>query len=249
MTTTSEDRPATGDAAGGDAGGARWRRWVLIGVIVAVVVGLGIGLGLGLSSRGSDAPHAGPEGVPVQNVPDLASPDTTAGGHTVGGITCQPTQKELVNYHIHVYVSVFVFGQQRRVPAGVGIPPPRLTLHLPTGLFYDGALHGCLYWLHVHANDGIIHVESPVRHTFTLGQLFEIWQQPLGRSRVGPARGHVVAFVSGRVFVGNPRNVPLLPGGVIQLDVGTPVVPFKAVHFRVTGSCGVGTKTCSASSK
>ncbi len=34
---------------------------------------------------------------------------------------------------------------------------------------------GCFYWLHTHTEDGIIHIESPVQRTFTLGHFFAIW--------------------------------------------------------------------------
>jgi len=40
-------------------------------------------------------------------------------------------------------------------------------------------------WLHTHAADGIIHTESPVERTYTLGDFFDIWGQPLGRHQVG----------------------------------------------------------------
>lgn len=163
------------------------RRWPFVVLAVVLIVGLGLGIGLALSG-GSAATTIGPEGVPIQNVPDLASPDTTASGAPVDGITCRTSFQQKVTYHIHVHVTIFVNGQQMRIPAGAGIPTPRLTEHLANGVFMDNGVNNCLYWLHVHTNDGIVHVESPTRHTFTLGQFFDIWQQPLGPDQVGPAR-------------------------------------------------------------
>lgn len=223
----------------GDEPRAR-RRWPLVLVGVVVVLGLGVGLGLALSG-GSAASTIGPEGVALQNVPDLASPDTTASGAPVDGITCRTTLQQSIKYHIHVHVDLFVDGQQVRIPTGVGIPSPRLNEHLASGLFVDNGVNNCLYWLHVHTNDGVIHVESPYQHTFTLGQFFDIWQQPLGPDQVGPPRGTVTAYVNGKRFEGNPRDVPLLPHGVVQLDVGEPAVPFQSVQFDVKGLCGAGT--------
>jgi len=52
---------------------------------------------------------------------------------------------------------------------------------------------------HVHAQDGIIHVESPTARTYTLGQFFGIWRQPLDAQQVGPARGTLTVFVNGRL--------------------------------------------------
>ena len=221
------------------------RRWLPV-VLAALVVLVGLGVGLGLTLGGSSAAPVGPEGVALQQVPDLASADTTASGATVAGIGCSNEETQPVKYHIHDLITVFVEGAQERIPAGAGIPTPRLTEHFATGTFYDNGLSNCLYWLHTHTNDGVLHVESPYKHTFTLGQFFAVWQQPLGPDRVGPARGTVTAFENGRRFAGNPSDIPLLPHAVIQLDVGT-VVPFTPVQFKVAGLCGAGTQGCSSS--
>lgn len=218
------------------------RRWVPIAA--ALVLVLGLGLGLGLSLGGSPSTSGGPEGVAIQDAPDLASANTTMTGAPVDGITCRTSNNQVVKFHIHALVEIFVDGQQRRLPAGAGIPAPRVNEHLSTGLFDDNSANGCLYWLHVHSNDGVVHVESPFKHTFTLGQFFDIWRQPLGADQVGPAKGKVVAFENGHRVRGNPRAIPLLPHAVIQLDVGNPVVAFHAVHFEVKGLCGAGTLNC-----
>ena len=221
------------------------RRWPLVAVAAVVVLG-GLGVGLGVALGGSSSGPKGPEGVALQQVPDLASADTTAAGGTVDGIGCSNEEKQPVRYHIHDLLTVFVRGAQERIPAGAGIPTPRLTERFATGVFYDNGLSNCLYWLHTHTDDGVLHVESPFKHTFTLGQFFAVWQQPLGPDRVGPARGAVTAFENGRRFVGNPSDIPLLPHAVIQLDVGSPVVAFQAHQFTVAGLCGAGTQGCAS---
>jgi hypothetical protein len=86
-------------------------------------------------------------------------------------------------------------------------------------------------WLHTHAGDGIIHIESPVQRTYTLGEFFDIWGQPLTRRRVGPARGAVTALFDGHVFTGNPRAVPLLSHSQIELEVGRPLVAPDEIAF------------------
>lgn len=220
------------------------RAMVLISVVIVVAAGLAIGLAFALSG-GTPSGTLSPEGVPVQDVPELAPADTTASGVPVDGISCRTSAHQTVNYHVHVLVDVFVDGRQERVPAGVGIPAP-LVQHLQGGRFADNRSNGCLYLLHVHADDGVVHVESPYTHTFTLGQFFDIWQQPLGDRQVGPAHGHVVAYENGRLLSGNPRDVPLLPHAVIQLDVGSPAPAFRPVRFTVIGVCGEGAKSCAA---
>ena len=65
----------------------------------------------------------GPEGVPIPAAPALAGPGRTAPGTRVDGIPCG-TIEQLV-FHVHAHLTLFVSGAQRRVPAGVGIGPPR----------------------------------------------------------------------------------------------------------------------------
>jgi hypothetical protein len=94
--------------------------------------------------------------------------------------------------------------------------------------------------------DGIIHVEAPMKQSFTLGQFFDVWRQPLSATRVGPAQGSVVIFENEKRVTGDPRLTPLLSHGDIQIDVGSPVIPFKAFNYKVTGGCGEGTNSCSS---
>jgi hypothetical protein len=237
---------AGGAGAGGVGAGARSASRRGLVVAAAAVVLAGLGVGLWVASGSSSSAQIGPEGVPLQPGPALASADTTAPGTPVDGITCRTAAEQKVSYHIHTLVEIFVDGNQVHLPAGAGIPTPRLVEQLPGGVWMDNSVDGCLYWLHVHTNDGVVHVEAPYRGNFTLGEFFDIWRQPLTRTRVGPARGAVVAFVNGRRFRGSLRDIPLLDHGVIQLDVGSPVVPFHPVRFTVNDLCG-GNQSCAAS--
>jgi len=162
----------------------------------------------------------GPEGPPLERGPDLAPPGAPAPGTSVDGIACQ--RSEQVLFHIHARVTVYVDGRSRRIPYGIGIAPPREVAPTRAGAFVVGG--GCFAWLHTHAADGIVHIESPVRRTFTLGNFFDVWGEPLTASRVGPARGRVVAFVDGKVWRGSPRSIPLRAHAQVQLDVGRPLV-------------------------
>jgi hypothetical protein len=160
----------------------------------------------------------GPERVPIPQVPILAQPRTLHLGQTVDGIKCELSEK--VAFHIHAHLAIFVNGKEREVPEGIGITPPRNEQQSAQGPFVVSG--SCFYWLHSHTADGIIHIESPVQRTFTLGNYFDIWKQPLGRDQVGPAKGPVTAYVNGRRFSGDPRSIPLTAHALIQLDVGTP---------------------------
>jgi hypothetical protein len=224
------------------------RRGRRLAILLLVVLALGVGAAAWSLTR-STPPNSqlGPEGVLVFDVPNLGNAATTVTGKTVDGISCRTAAKEFVKYHIHVHVSVYVNGKMMRLPAGIGITQPQLVTRDSTGVFDTAGRHDCLYWLHTHAADGIIHVEAPAKQIFTLGQFFDVWNQPLGPEQAGPAKGKVVVFENGKELGGDPRATPLNLNSVVQLDVGNPVVPFQRFPFKVIGSCGAGTTSCSIS--
>jgi len=169
---------------------------------------------------------AGPEAVPVPGAAPLASTATAATGKDVDGISCQSSEQTI--FHIHAHLAIFVNGSPRQIPAGIGIPGAR-GQSTAQGPFVSSGT--CFYWLHTHAADGIIHIESPVKRTYTLGDFFDEWGQPLGPDRVGPAAGPVVALYDGRRYVGNPRDIPLNAHAQIQLEVGKPLIAAQTITF------------------
>jgi hypothetical protein len=175
------------------------------------------------------APAAGPNGpedVPIPNAPALIGTTTKATGQSVDSISCSTSEQTL--FHIHAHLTVFVNGQPRQIPYGIGIPDA-VTTATKVGPFVGSGK--CFYWLHTHAADGIIHIESPVHRSYTLGEFFDEWGQPLGPDQVGPASGHVTAIYNGKVFQGDPRNIPLTAHAQIQLEVGKPLVAPESITF------------------
>ena len=207
-----------------------------VGISVALTAGGGSGStsGLNLTSLNTlgtlqaapDPGPAGPEGVPVPSGPALAPPAATTTGQTIDGISCQTSEQTL--FHIHAHLTIFVNGQARQIPAAIGIPGAQAT-QTAAGPFIGSGT--CFYWLHTHAADGIIHIESPVQRTYTLGEFFDEWGQPLSTTQVGPAKGHVTALYNGQVYQGNPRDIPLNAHAQIQLEVGTPLVAPEQITF------------------
>jgi hypothetical protein len=175
----------------------------------------------------------GPETVGIPSGPKLANLDNMATGQTMDGVQCQTNEQTVV--HVHTHLTVFVNGQARVIPYGIGIPGAQ-AVQLQGGPFVETG--SCFYWLHTHAYDGIIHVESPSStDQFTLGQFFDEWGIPLSSTQVGSASGKVTVFFTSpghetKLYTGNPRNLPLGDHYEIQLVVGTPIVaPVKVTNW------------------
>jgi hypothetical protein len=207
------------------------------GIILAIIGGGSAAVGTpggplspSVLGRLQPAPPPGPdgyEGVPVPDAAPLAGRAAMAAGQEVDGISCQSGFRLL--FHWHAALTVFVNGNQSQIPAGVGIVEPKETRNSKGQSYIQEGK--CFYWLHTHALDGVIHIESPVRRGFTLGDFFDEWGLPLGTDQVGPAKGHVTAFYDGKVYQGNPRGIPLVDKAQIQLDVGTPLIAPDLIPF------------------
>jgi hypothetical protein len=182
------------------------------------------------SSNGSSTAKAqlGFEGIPIQNGPAVALASTTQTG-TVNGIQCG--SKEQLAYHIHAHLTVFDNGQARSIPGGIGIPGSQVVQSTEGPVASGGQ---CIYWLHTHAPDGVIHVESPTQRIYTLGDFFDEWHQPLSSTQVGDVKGKVSAIVNGKPWTKSVRAIPLDAHAVVQLNVGSPV-PFATVNWSGTG--------------
>jgi hypothetical protein len=200
---------------------------VVAGVVVALAVSGGPSTTTAAVATVSGPP--GPEGVPLEAGPLLASASSAAGGQPVDGIQCNSREK--LAYHVHTHLSVYVDGQLRPVPPGIGIVSP-VAGQTAQGTFYQASQ--CYYWLHVHAQDGVIHIESPAGHSYTLGNFFDLWGQPLNTDQVGPARGPLTVFVNGTRYRGDPRTISLGSHVDIQIDVGAPAVAPKSVDWSQT---------------
>jgi hypothetical protein len=127
----------------------------------------------------------------------------------IDGIRCD--QMEGSVFHIHQHLTLLDRGKPVAIPSDVGRP----------------LLGACFYWLHTHTSDGIIHVEAPAFRTFTLGQFFDVWGQPLSATAAGPVRfkkGALHTFVDGSPYAGDPRKIELTQHADIVLEAGPPYV-------------------------
>ncbi len=217
---------------------------VLLAVAVLVVV---IVSSSGGSSTTADAKQAavnfktpagakaygtlGPEGVPLQLGTPLAVANTGLTGAPIDGLQCNSTEQ--LTYHHHAHLAIFINGVLRPVPLGVGMVPPAQVEQTSSGDYATGSAT-CLYWMHTHAQDGVLHIESPTPKVYELKQFFDIWHVPLSSNQIGPYKGHVTATVDGKPWVGDPAQIPLNEHTQVVLNLGGPIVTPPPVNWGGT---------------
>jgi hypothetical protein len=87
----------------------------------------------------------------------------------------------------------------------------------------------CSYPLRTREPTGVVEVEHA--GSYVLGDLFDLWGQPLARDRLAGFRGPVSAFVAGRPWRGDPRAIPLTRHAQIVLETGGYVPPHTDYRF------------------
>lgn len=184
-------------------------------------------------------------GLDDQFTPIDGDTPTGGSGQPVDGITCQKTMSN--NYHVHVYVAVYVNGVHYALPDTIGMKHPQIE---PPDGFTKYAY--CFYDLHTHDASGYVHVESvdpnhvPITGSiYTLQNLFDVWGITVNANQVGQFTGPVQVVTSGQVYrggphnavvyrsmytpwVGDPNTIPLYSHEVIFLEVGPnypPILP------------------------
>ncbi|OLL27785.1 hypothetical protein BTH42_31470 [Burkholderia sp. SRS-W-2-2016] len=143
--------------------------------------------------------------------------DTATGGDgsaPVDGLTCSPNMSVL--FHVHAHLAIIKDGQWLALPQNIGIPP------------------SCNYEMHTHDHTGIIHIEAPSEKTYTLGQFFDLWGQPLTSNNVAGITGDVVAYINdngdSRRYMGDLRNIELTSLRDVTLQIGTPPISTLATY-------------------
>ncbi|MDQ3865921.1 MAG: hypothetical protein M3304_03705, partial [Actinomycetota bacterium] len=110
--------------------------------------------------------------------------------------------------HLHQHLDLYVEGRRVVVPAGIGIDP--------AGRFIAP--------IHSHDATGIIHVESPERRVFSLGQFFGVWGVRFTPRCLGgycaSGRKRLWVYVDGRLVRGDPPRVALTDHQEIVVALG-----------------------------
>jgi hypothetical protein len=132
----------------------------------------------------------------------------TPRGEPVAGISCDAMEGSRI--HIHQHLTILDHGHPVAIPLNVGRPSDK----------------ACLYWVHTHTPDGVIHIEAPQFRAFTLGDFFAIWGERLTRTQASSAhaaKGQTLrVWVNGSRYTGDPRAIPLAVHTDIVIEAGPP---------------------------
>ena len=136
-------------------------------------------------------------------------------GEVVDSVPC--LSDDLPAQHYHVHIGILLDGKAVTVPAGIGVGRP-------WGANPDGfiATGGCFAWIHTHDTTGVVHIFTQIGKSYSLGQLFSVWGQPLGARDALGYSGALSVLVNGRPIGGDPRLVPLVNFENIILELGKP---------------------------
>jgi hypothetical protein len=131
-----------------------------------------------------------------------------ASGEPVNGISCDAMEGQRL--HTHQHLVILDHDKEVAIPPNVGQPQVRQ----------------CIYWIHTHTPDGIIHIEAPLDRHFTLGDFFDVWGQPLSKKTAATARAakgsSLRIWVNDKRYTGDPRAIPLTPHADIVIEAGPP---------------------------
>jgi len=181
-----------------------------------------LGLGAASAATGGAPPSVRP--VPIGAGPAYrpsSARSAVLAGRSVAGMSCRGTGSRF-----GVHLELFARGRVVVVPAGIGVARPfttRLGRIVP---------HGCTYALRTLTPTGVVEVERG--RSWVLGDLFRLWGQPLGRTRLASFHGTtpLAAFVGGRRWAGDPRAIPLTRHSQIVLELDGYVPPHPSFLFQ-----------------
>lgn len=202
--------------AGGAGISERNARWLLYGLAalgpIALLVVLGIVFfGGGSSTKGANGPppkidYAALPGIQTTKAP--WAPEYAKLPDRLKPLGLDALSGELLDYHVHQHLDIYVDGKKTQVPAFVGID--------------DGSF---ITQLHTHDASGIIHVEAGKSFPYTLGQFFGVWGVRLSKQCVGgycaPAK-QVHFYLNGKPYTGDPNNLVLKNHEELAIAVGKP---------------------------
>ena len=139
-------------------------------------------------------------------------------------------KKESLVHHVHAHLDVFIDGEHRTVPAGIGIVITDPAVHTgevdgqPSYGGIQGCDQPCISPLHTHDISGVLHTESLVDVDNTLGQFFKEWNVRFDDTCVDDfctPKTSVVLYVDGKKTpLQGASSIPLSDQKEIALVIG-----------------------------
>ncbi|HKP43659.1 hypothetical protein [Mycobacterium sp.] len=187
--------------------------WVAAAIVIVAVIAV-IVIVTKQDRRASEANATTTENSPTttavgaDSLPPWPAPsDATAAAGNAG---LPMLSSEGMAEHIHVHLDVLVDGKRAQVPANIGIDTARRAISP----------------LHTHDDSGVIHVESPVKREFSLGEFFTEWGVSLSADNIGGLRATdgktVRTYVNGQARTGDPAAIMFAQHDEIALVYGSP---------------------------
>jgi hypothetical protein len=165
---------------------------------------------------------AAPIPTPIGFGPRYHLPPTSravAHADAVGRFSCRRGEAPRELAHVELFARKLVL----LLPAGIGMAPP---------LVWDGAeVTGarCSYGVRTTGPTGVIEYVSGLRPT--LGDVFDVWGQPLSSRGFAGFHGAVAAWVGGKRWRGDVRSIPLRHHAEIVVEVGGYIPPHRFFLF------------------
>jgi len=125
-------------------------------------------------------------------------------------------QQEQTAFHIHAHLTMYINGQALPLPAQIGIASDQ----------------SCLYWLHTHDTTGVIHIEAPANHSFTLGNFLDEWSNQFSTLGYPPQLDQTgwQVYFNGKLYNGDFHKIPLAAHTLITMAYNTSHVTPDATY-------------------
>jgi hypothetical protein len=140
-------------------------------------------------------------------------PSPQTNGAPIGRFNCVINPPQALVFYAHL--SILVNNEPQKIPLYLGASPQPPT--------------HCFYAIHTHDSSGKIHVTPAAPGVFTLGELFQIWGQPLTNTNVAGVTGLPVEIyvtdngTTTKVEDADWSSIELKPHREITIELGTPL--------------------------